>query len=124
MNAKDYVTRTIEHHIEVLEERLKKIYKVPADSEFFSDNKPEDFDLRERIADWEILESIYSVIDNEDIKYSPTSKEYGGYLKNIRKALVVLNSDKEKIESKNEKEIKNINLLLNKLYEEKNEINE
>jgi hypothetical protein len=110
--------KTFNMHIEKLEERLTSIYTINTPKGFQGQKEPKDIFLLEEIEHLKILEGIYSVLDNEEIKYSKSSSEYLDYLTNVRNALEVLESEKKQIEESNSNEINNIKLLLKRFKEE------
>ena len=117
MNSFTPLLKTLDMHIEKLEGRLKEIYTVTT-PKGYKDNDS-DIYIPDHITRLETLESIYSVIDNDNVKYSKTSSEYWNYLEKTREYLSIIMKEKEKVENEYSTEIENINLLLNKFKFEK-----
>jgi hypothetical protein len=116
----DYVTTVIEvldHHIDRLEQRLNEIYSVESLEGYFRKDKK--LNLQKEIEELEILESVYSVIDKEEIKVSKTSREYYDYLKAVREGLGLLRSELDRVSKEHSTEINNVQLLLRRFKDER-----
>ncbi|WP_252503263.1 hypothetical protein [Sporosarcina sp. Marseille-Q4943] len=125
MSVNQVILQDINFHIEKLERRLKDFYDLPSTSDYFIGREKQintGVNVLDKIEVFNTFISIYSVLDQEDIKYSTTANEYANYLDNMRKGLEILKKEREEIESKNLKEITNIKLLLEQLYKKRNEI--
>jgi len=96
----------LDHQIKKLNAKLKEIYT-------FADGKQ--FDIREELQKLEILERVYSVIEADGIKEGKIYEEYSKYLSNVRERITFLKQKKAEIERENAADIKNIELLLEKL---------
>jgi uncharacterized protein (UPF0335 family) len=91
---------------EQLDAKLKNIYT-------YADGKQ--FDIRVELQNLEQIENVYSVIESDGVKEGSVYQEYNGFLSKVRERIVFLKDKMDGIEKANASDIKNINLLLEKM---------
>jgi hypothetical protein len=117
MENSNKIINSLDRHIKELESRLEAIYTVIPPKKY--PGNEEKVNLLNKINELQMLESIYEVIDGEDIKISKTAIEYSDYLSAVRIGLEVLLNEKASVEEEHGNEIKNISLLLTKFRDER-----
>ncbi|MEK4277665.1 hypothetical protein [Paenibacillus sp. FSL R7-0026] len=108
---KEQAIKACKDHINMLEEKLTKIYTVEL-FHYTPTDSVKNVDVRERLRLTKFLINIYSKLEREGIKQGETFEKYSTYLTNARYGVDRADEAIKQIEQENSAEIKNINILL------------